>query len=320
MKWKAFSFFVFLAAPFPVRGEDEMSFPFRVQAVPLGFGDVSFRVEGFEILRYNAGRQGKRPFLFPVIGPAGRMLTRMGHPHDPEGHRHHYSVWWAHQSIDGQNFWTDESNCRQVHDAVLLMEDGRSQARLQCRILWVGEDEKKILKETREITLDYPSSLPPPPAIDMDGACWTLDLLSRFESLDAPVNLGQTPFGFLGIRMAKAIGVHDGGGRIRNALGKVNEKEIFGEPSAWCDYAGFVADGRWEGIVCFDHPNNPGFPAQWHVRNDGWMCPSQFREKALRIELGEALTLRHRLIIHAGDWDEGKIGKAHKEWALEKAN
>jgi len=311
---RGFLILVFLIVSFAVKGEDDMPFAFRVQAVPFGFGDVSFQVEGFEILRYNAGQHGKRPFLFPLVGPSGRMLTRMGHPHDPEGHRHHYSVWWAHQSVNGENFWTDESPCKQVHDAILLLEDGQSQARLQCRILWVGEDQKPVLRENREMTVTYASSLQAPPMSDPGEAYWTLDLVSRFETVEGPVALGQTPFGFLGIRLAKPLGVHDGGGRIRNALGGVNEKQVLGEPSFWCDYAGLSAREQWEGILCFDHPKNPGFPAQWHVRNDGWMCPSQFREESFRLEQGESLALKHRLTVHAGDWGVERCQRAYEEW------
>jgi len=83
--------------PLDASGQGKTSFACRVQAVPMGFEDVSFQVEGVEMVRYNAGQQAKRPFLFPVKVPSGRRLTRMGHPHDIEGHRHHHSVWLAHQ-------------------------------------------------------------------------------------------------------------------------------------------------------------------------------------------------------------------------------
>jgi hypothetical protein len=44
-------------------------------------------------------------------------------------------------------------------------------------------------------------------------------LLAIDLQLEAPgntaVELGETPFGFIGVRMARTIGVNDGGGTIR---------------------------------------------------------------------------------------------------------
>ena len=54
-----------------------MAFDVRVQAVPLGYEGVSFQVDGAELTRYNTGRGVWRPYLFPLIGPSGRMLTRV---------------------------------------------------------------------------------------------------------------------------------------------------------------------------------------------------------------------------------------------------
>ena len=65
----------------------------RLQVIPQPYGQVSFQRDGVEITRYHFGADLERPFLFPVVGPSGRSLTRMGHPRDPETHSHHNSVW-----------------------------------------------------------------------------------------------------------------------------------------------------------------------------------------------------------------------------------
>ena len=56
----------------------------QMQAVPLPNHEISFQRNGTEIARYYFGPDLRRPFLFPIIGPSGRSLTRIGHPHDPE--------------------------------------------------------------------------------------------------------------------------------------------------------------------------------------------------------------------------------------------
>jgi hypothetical protein len=40
------------------------------------------------------------------------------------------------------------------------------------------------------------------------------------------VTFGKTPFGLIGVRMAKPIGVHDGGNSIHISEGGVNERQI----------------------------------------------------------------------------------------------
>src|SRR6267154_1046201 len=75
----------------------------RMQVVPQPHAQISFQRDGVEIARYHYGDDNPRPFIFPVIGPSGRSLTRMGHPHDPESHSHHNSVWVSYQNVNGVN-------------------------------------------------------------------------------------------------------------------------------------------------------------------------------------------------------------------------
>src|SRR5688572_3582116 len=55
-----------------------------MQVLPLPNHEISFQRDGHELTRYYFGSQLRRPFLYPIIGPAGQSLTRLGHPHDPE--------------------------------------------------------------------------------------------------------------------------------------------------------------------------------------------------------------------------------------------
>src|SRR5436190_23584031 len=96
----------------------------RMQVVPQPHAQVSFQRDGVEIARYHYGDDNSRPFIFPVIGPSGHSLTRMGHPHDPVTHSHHNSVWISHQFINGVNFWEDRpGGARIVQQRVERLED-----------------------------------------------------------------------------------------------------------------------------------------------------------------------------------------------------
>ena len=45
----------------------------RMQAVPLPHDQVSFERDGAEIARYHFGPDLRRPFVFPILGPLGRL-------------------------------------------------------------------------------------------------------------------------------------------------------------------------------------------------------------------------------------------------------
>src|SRR4029450_13735167 len=110
----------------PMVGADKRAAPKPVplmQAVPLPDYEISFQREGIELARYHFNPALRRPFVFPVVGPSGRSLTRMGHPHDPESHSHHNSVWISHHVVDGLSFWEDRSGNRIQHKRILRLED-----------------------------------------------------------------------------------------------------------------------------------------------------------------------------------------------------
>lgn len=135
----------------------------------------------------------------------------------------------------------------------------------------------------------------------LENGEWLLLIDTQLEApADAPVTLGQTAFGMLGVRLAKTIGVHDGGGTIRNSEGGVDEAQCFRESARWVDYSGPITATASEGITLFDHPQNPHHPVPFHVRNDGWMGAALTFPGELVIPPGRPLRLRYALYIHAG--------------------
>jgi hypothetical protein len=260
----------------------------RLQIIPQAYDQASFQRDGVEITRYHFGAGLERPFLFPVIGPSGRSLTRMGHPHDPESHSHHNSVWLSHADVGGVDFWSDKRLGIVRHKRIVKYEDEGERSYLVAENEWTDKDGKVLLNETRQVSV-----------ILLEGKEWLLVIDSTFTVKDKPVTLRKTPFGFIGVRMAKTIGVNDGGGRIRNSEGGVNEKEIFWKPARWVDYSGPIENGKIEGITLFDHPANPNHPSNFHIRNDGWMGASLNLEGPREIAPDKPLHLRYGLYIHS---------------------
>ncbi len=278
-----------------------------MQVIPLPYDQASFQHSGSELTRYHFGPSLRRPFWYPLIGPAGRSLTRMGHPRDPHTHSHHNSVWISHNDVGGADFWGDhgKNNGRIVHRWVRQYEDGQQSAWMLSLNAWQNADGKVLLNEWRRCEVE---------PLGRDGWLMLVDL--QFEApASSPVVLGQTPFGMIGVRMAKTIGVADGGGRILNSRGHVNEQQVFRKPARWVDYSGRVTDQLGGGITLMDHPQNPGHPAPFHVRNDGWMGACLTLGGPLSIEPAKPLRLHYGLWIHSAVPPQAQIENLWRHFA-----
>lgn len=278
-----------------------------MQVIPLPYDQASFQTHGVELTRYHFGATLRRPFLFPINGPTGRSYTRMGHPHDPITHSHHNSVWISHDNVNGHSFWADRAESQILHQKVIRYDDTGETSAMVCENHWIAAGQT-LLIERRRIEVQ---------SVGNQESLITIQLDLRAASGD-PVTLGSTAFGLLGVRMAKSIGVHDGGGTIRNSEGNVDEKGpngCFRKPARWCDYAGPVAENQNGGILLMDHPGNPGHPTPFHVRQDGWMGTCMTLQKEIQVTQDSPLRLSYRLYVHADVLEHDKLNQRWNDFS-----
>lgn len=265
----------------------------NVQVIPLPHEQATFLYQQRELTRYHFAVDQQRPYWYPIISPSGQSLTRMGHPHDTHGHSHHNSVWISHKDVNGVSFWEDRSAGsvgRIVHQRIDQFEDGSGSAAMLSSNVWQASNGKPLLFERRRTEIE-----------PLGGGNWIMRIDLQLEApADKPAVLGVTPFGLIGVRMAKTIGVNDGGGRILSSAGKVGEAAVFRKPARWIDYSGPVTNTNRGGITLMDHPTNPGHPSPFHVREDGWMGVCLTLNAPLTIEPGKPLRLRYALWVHDG--------------------
>lgn len=287
--------------PLPTCADEPTGITWRppvCDVLPLADHQVALRIDGIERCRWHHGPQYPRPFFFPLLGPSGEPLTRMGHP-GAENHDHHRSVWFAFNDVDGLNFWADNqgTQIRQNHWYAYRSED--PEALLATRLGWFDPEGKE------RMATDLCAAL-----IPLDAGQYALEL--QIDLHPGPgvekVELGKTNFGFLAVRVAESLSAHFGGGRLTNSEGAEGEPAIFGKPARWVDYSGPVAVGQGperqtviEGITYFDHPDNPRYPTRWHVREDGWMGASFCLEEGFALTADQGLRLRYLLLVHR-DW------------------
>jgi hypothetical protein len=280
----------------------------RVQIVPQTDDQLSFQVSGQERLRWNAALRYPRPCFFPLMGPTGRSVTRMGHPAAPD-HGHHRSLWFGHQDVAGVGFWADKLPGSQIRqDEWVHYQDSPDEAGMVVRLGWYDAHNVRLVQQ------ELIAVLRPLP----DGESW-LELQTTFTPILDELPLGKTNFGFMGMRMAASISAQYGGGRLRNSAGAVGEKDIFAKTADWMDYSGPIVDDRWEGVTWFDHTMNPRHPTAWHVRDDGWMSPAFCLNEAYTLKKKQPLRLRYGFHVHAGDVEPMKVAARKKFFDLSTA-
>ncbi len=272
----------------------------RVQIIPQPDDQASFQVEGVEKLRYHWPSRYIRPYWFPLIGPEGVSVTRISHPRDPNSHSHHKAVWIAHNSVNGWDFWSDRTPTRIVHDQIVRYNDGVDSASMTVRNFWLNGAGRRVLQELRTARLR-----------PLEHGELLVDIELELSPTTGSATFGKTPFGFLGVRVAKTMGVNDGGGEIRNSEGAVGESDVLWKRARWVDYSGPITPQAENGIALMDHPSNPRHPTFFHIRSDGWMGTAFCCEAPYTLSSGETLRLRHRLYVHRG---RAPLAAIEREW------
>lgn len=270
----------------------------RVQTVPLPHHVTSFQLDGRELTALHFDPLDMRPYWYPILGSKEISLTRMGHPHDPLTHSHHNSVWISHNSVNGLDFWGDQAKNQgriiPVEVSSEGYEDGDSSASMRMVNHWVNAADQTIqLREIRRTAIR-----------PINGAqSWFMIIdLELATQKGKTTTFDATGFGLVAVRVAKSIGVHDGGGRILNSEGQINEEQVFRKPARWCDYSGRISnavDGL-AGITLMNHPMNPHNPTAFHVRNDGWMGCCLSLNTPVEVTESQKLRVRYALWVHDG--------------------
>ena len=291
----------------------------RCEVIP-DIGKASFRIDGVEktCWVFGASANYPRPFFYPLNGPSGQTLTRMGHPGAPD-HDHHQSVWFAHHDVEGESFWANGKGTMVRQKQWLAYEDGDDAAQMACLIGWYGHDGKELLKQELVVAI-----------LPVEKGQYELEIQSTFKPGEGreATQLGKTNFGFLAVRVAKSVAERFGGGRLTDSEGRETEKNIFGKQAKWMDYSGWVyahskSKGKRvataEGITFMEHPDNLSYPTQWHVRADGWMGASPGMEQAITVTKEKPLQLRYSLFVHSGACDADLINTRHEAFSKRSA-
>jgi hypothetical protein len=277
------------------------------------------KLDGKMLTRYLI-KSGAKPIFWPVIGVNGNEVTRAypmreGNPDERSDHVHHRSFWFTHGNVNGVDFWAETAGHGNIVHREFTKAEGGKTAVIATRNDWIGPDGKKHCEDERVFTFGN------------DGQRWWVDCDIVVTASDGPCTFGDTKEGSFGVRVAGTMKTDaKKGGVIINSEGQT-DGAAWGQPATWVDYHGPVGD-KTEGIAILNHPSSFRHPTPWHVRTYGLFCANPFGlhdfqkskdvDGAHTIPKGETMTLRHRVLFHAGDEKEGKVAEAYAEYAKTK--
>jgi Family of unknown function (DUF6807) len=243
-------------------------------------------------------RLAPRPYFHPVRTLSGRTLTE----HQPSDHPWHLGLAYSWPVIDRWNLWggptyvrdhgyTELENWGQI---VHVRWDG-----LDEDLEWLGGEGERIAIEHRSIS---------PPAVDQPAGGWWLDLRSDVRNVSrhplrigSPTTEGRPNAGYAGLAWR---GVAELGQAEVSLEGRPADGDPMGDRSRWISLAGAGVT-----VALIEHPGNLGVPNRWFVRTEPFVLVTSspvFAEPRL-LQPGEALRLRHRLLVADGVWDAAAI-------------
>ena len=255
---------------------------------------------------YRAHPTQKYPYFYPLAGPlTGLSLTAESSLPWP----HHRSLFFGCDRVNGHNFWQGPPESGQVVSTGLkLGESAADSAQILDRCEWRLPGKPAVLLDERRFTVTPAST-----------RTWYLDATVKLTARQ-PVQVTKTNHSFFSVRAAADV-TPGGGGSLVNSEGQSGEKGTYGQAAAWCDFSGRRRDSAGkavEGVALMDHPGNPWSPCPWFTRDYGFMSPTPFNwfaDAGWRLPADQSVTLRYRVVVHAGDAKEADLAGISKAWS-----
>jgi hypothetical protein len=272
----------------------------------VGENYIIINVAGKEFTRYLFGEQHKYPFFYPVNGPkSGESITTW----DQTPYPHHSSLfigidWISSESVERGNYWQPRHNLQtgQVFSRnARIVEQTAKKVVLEDNTEWiVPRTGTHHFTENRKVTVWAPSA-----SLRIMDFEFTF-IVSKDLEISRP-----TGHSFFSARVNPEIAVGDteraaewahlGTGQIVDSEGDLNEEGIREKSTPWAAYSG-QHHGVTEGLAILQHPSNSFYPAQWVIRDYGFISPSPFAfiDAPLQMHKGDIHSYKYRVIIFEG--------------------
>ncbi len=263
-----------------------------------------FRWNNMPLCVYRAHPSQKRPYFHPLAGPlSGLPLTAESALPYP----HHRGVWLGLDPLNGGNYWGDGELSRghiRSSGPVLVTSDARS-AVISASCEWSREGAGSPFSDQRRFTI-----------VAARDDLWYIDADITMTAGE-DVEVQQAKHSLFAIRVASDISPTYGG-VLENSHGGQGAEGTYGKTADWCGYHGKRrrTPSLVEGLAVMEHPENPWAPCPWFTRDYGHLSPSPFNflDQPWRIEKGQSIRMRYRIVAHAGSPAEAGLSAVFDDW------
>jgi hypothetical protein len=270
-------------------------------------GAVSvFREGGSAPILVQNAETDKRPFIHPIVSPAGTGIVT---ENAPSHHLWQHGLYIGLNDVNGVGFWKEG-----LHEPTAAT-DGTFHPRIVGspttdgdRAHWSVVTEYRdpqgepMLEETQDWSLQ-----------DLGGS-YLLDLEWTLRAL-TPLTFGQYEYGGLFLRMPFR---KESGGVTVNSEGLEGDATE-GQRARWVASRMPIAGSATDVLIAvMDHPSNLSHPVPWRVDNELGIGPSACIAGPWQLEAGEGRTFRHRVAVFGAPVDVPAIEEVWTSFSKEE--
>jgi hypothetical protein len=247
-------------------------------------------------------------YIHPLYSLDGQILTQ----DFPSDHRHHHGLFWAWPVVEVRGVRTSnwepaEPSLRQHFVKWIKREFTAEGARLVVENTWKLGGNEDVAEETVTIFVH---------GATLFGRA--IDVEIELRPVGGPITLRGTPADNKGY----------GGLCFRGLAFEGRDANVFRGGAMTTDEGPLAADStgrafRWadistgaEGVAVFVHPDHPGYPVPWLVRNSyaGVLNPCWPGLEGAVLAPDVPISLRYRIYVHRGDAAGGRVKEAYEAY------
>ncbi len=287
-----------------------------------------------------------KPVLWPVMSPAGNVLTRSYPMVNKEGdrtdHPHHVGIWLNYGDVNGLDFWNNSEAIPAerkdqfgtiYHKAVKEAKSGKGKALLVTESEWKAPDNTVMLND--ETSFSFIAK----------GDIRIIDRTTTLTALIDEVKFTDNKEGMFAIRVARELELpSDKPTKLMDSHGVVTEvKEmdntyvkgnyrssegieggkVWGTRARWMKL-GSEINGENVSLVIIDNPGNVGYPTYWHARDYGLFAANTLGQKIFSngekemnfaLKKGDSVTFKYRLVVAGENLSDEQINQLADEYA-----
>lgn len=262
---------------------------------------------------------------YPISTLSGTHITReypyVKKPGERADHPHHVGLFFAHESVNGHDFWnmsTAIPPSKRINYGTEIYRSAKASGNgVISRATWRANDGEDLLDEETKMLFSA------------SGSDLIIDRTTRLTALTT-VTIVDKKDALMGLRVARELELPVKGqdtfvledGTISppmdNDISKVTGEyknsesvigaDVWGKRAIWVCLDGKI-DGKDISVAIIDHPGNTDSPSYWHARGYGLFAVNPlgkdvFTEGKAKINLslnkGQSVVFKYRIIVREG--------------------